>query len=87
MAQGKLRHDLVAVSSAVSLAQHVALLDQLGQDPVGGALGDPDRCGDVAQADARVMCDAGRTWAWFVRKSQRAGPSPTFAVDLLKLNS
>ena len=58
MTQGKPRHHLVAVSSAVSLAQHVALLDQLGQDPVGGALGDPDRCGDVAQADARVMSDA-----------------------------
>ena len=47
MTQGKLRLDLVAVPPAMSLAQHVALFDQLGQDPVGGALGDPDRGGDV----------------------------------------
>ena len=55
MTHGTPRHDLVAVSSALSLAQHVALFDQLGEDPVGGALGDAYRCGDVAQADARVM--------------------------------
>ena len=55
MAQGKLRLDLVAVPPPLSLPQHVALLDQLGQDPVGGAFGDPDRGGDVAQADSRVM--------------------------------
>ena len=53
------RHDLVAIASALPFAQHVSLLDQLGQDPVGGALGDPNRCGNVAQADARVMSDAG----------------------------
>ena len=55
MTQGKLRLDLVPVPSPLSLPQHVALLDQLGQNPVGGALGDPDRGGDVAQADSRVM--------------------------------
>ena len=53
--KGKLRDDLIAVSSAPPLAQNVALFDQLGQDPVGGALGDPNRRGDVAQADARVI--------------------------------
>ena len=37
VAQGKLRLDLVAVPPAMSLAQHVALLDQLGQDPVGSS--------------------------------------------------
>jgi hypothetical protein len=58
MAQGKLRLDLVAVPPAMSLAQHVALFDQLGQDPVGGPFGDPDRSGDVAQADSRVMSHA-----------------------------
>ena len=55
MTQGKLRLDLVAVPPPLSLPQHVALLDQLGQNPVGGAFGDPDRGGDVAQADSRVM--------------------------------
>ena len=37
MPQGKLRLDLVAVPPAMSLAQHIALFDQLGEDPVGGA--------------------------------------------------
>ena len=55
MPQGKLSLDLVAVPPALSLAQHVALFDELGQDPVGGALGDAYRSGNVAQADARVM--------------------------------
>jgi hypothetical protein len=55
MTQGKLRHDPVTISSPLSLAQHVALFDQLGQDPVGGALGDAYRDGNVAQADAWVM--------------------------------
>jgi hypothetical protein len=55
MPQGKLGLDLVAVPPALSLAQHVALFDQLGEDPVGGTLGDAHRSGDVAQADARVM--------------------------------
>ena len=59
MTQGKLRLDLVAVSPANSLPRHVALFDQLGEDPVGGAFGDPDRSGDVAQADPRVMSHAG----------------------------
>lgn len=58
MTQGRIFHDLVAVSPAPALAQHVPLFDQLGHDPVGGALGDPNRRGDIAQADARVMSDA-----------------------------
>jgi hypothetical protein len=60
MTQGNLRHDLVTVPPALSLAQHVTLFDQLGQDPVGGALGDPDRSGDVAQADPWVVSDANK---------------------------
>ena len=55
MPQGKLRLDLVAVPPTLSLAQDVALFDELGQDPVGSTLGDAYRSGDVAQADARVM--------------------------------
>jgi hypothetical protein len=58
MAHGTPRHDLVAVSSALSLAQHVTPFDQLGQDPVRGALGDAHRCRDVAQPDARVVSHA-----------------------------
>jgi hypothetical protein len=55
MPQGKLRLDLVAVPPALSLAQDVALFDQLGQNPVGSTLGDANSSGNVAQADARVM--------------------------------
>ncbi len=55
MAQGKLRNYLVTISSAPSLAQYVALLDELGQDLVGCALGDANCSGDVAQADAGVI--------------------------------
>ena len=58
MTEGKLRDDLVPISASLSLAEHVALFDQLGQNPVGGTLGDPDRGADVAQPDARVLGDA-----------------------------
>src|SRR5512132_1558897 len=49
---------LVAVPSALSLAHHVPLIDQLGQDSVGGAFGDADGSGDVAQADTGVTSNA-----------------------------
>lgn len=55
MPQGKVRLDLVAVPPAVSLAQDVALFNELGQNPVGGSFSDAYRSSDVAQADARVM--------------------------------
>lgn len=42
----------------MALAQHVALVDQLGEDLVGTALRDPDSSGDIAQPDAGVMGDA-----------------------------
>jgi hypothetical protein len=47
MTQRKLRYDLVAVSPARPLAQHVTLFDELGEDPVGSALGDPYRNRDA----------------------------------------
>jgi hypothetical protein len=59
VAERTLAHDLVAVPPAVSLAQHVALVDELGEDPVGGPLGDADRGGDVAKADPGIIGDAG----------------------------
>jgi hypothetical protein len=60
MTQGQIRYHLVAVPPALPLAQHVALLDQLGEDPVGGALGDPDCGGDVPQADSGVISNAAK---------------------------
>lgn len=58
MAQRKLRHDSITVSPAGPLALHVALVYELGEDPMSGALGDAYRSGDVAQADSRVMSHA-----------------------------
>jgi hypothetical protein len=55
MGQRELGLHLVAVPLALSLAQNVTLVDELGQNPVGSTLGDPDSGGNVAQADARVM--------------------------------
>jgi hypothetical protein len=54
---GTLRQDLVAIASALPFTEYVTLLDQLGQDPVGGALGDSDGCGDVAQADRKEQAN------------------------------
>ena len=56
--QRELGLHLVAISSALSLAHHVPLVDQLGQDSVGGAFGDADGSGDVAQADTGVTSHA-----------------------------
>jgi hypothetical protein len=56
--QGKLRLDLVAVPAAMSLAEHIALVDQLGEDLVSAPLRDADSSGYVAKADPRVMSDA-----------------------------
>jgi hypothetical protein len=72
MTKGNVRHDLVTISPTLLRAQHVAPFDELGEDPVGSALGDPNRGGDVAQADPGSCATQVRTWAWLVRKSQPA---------------
>ena len=59
MAEPKLRYDLVTISSSLSLAQDVAPVDQLGEDPAGGAFGDADGSREVAQAEARVIGHTG----------------------------
>jgi len=58
VAERQLGLDLVAVPSSLPLAHHVTLLDQLGDDSVGGALGDPDGGCDVAEPDAGVASHA-----------------------------
>jgi hypothetical protein len=42
----------------MALTQHIALLDQLGENFLGGPRGDPDRGGDVTQSDAGILRDA-----------------------------
>jgi hypothetical protein len=58
MPQGQLRLDLVVVSSPTSLARHIALIDEIGKDLVGAALGDADGAGNVAQPGSGVISDA-----------------------------
>jgi hypothetical protein len=58
MTKRKLRDYPVTISSPLSLAQHVALFNEVGQDLMGGALGDPDGPGNVTQADARIVGNA-----------------------------
>ena len=50
--------DLVAVAAAVLVLDDVAGLGEVGDDAVGGALGDADSGRDVAQPHARVAGDA-----------------------------
>jgi hypothetical protein len=58
MPQRKLGLDLVMVSPAMSLAQHITLLHKFREDLVCPALGDANGSGDVAQADPWVGGDA-----------------------------
>jgi hypothetical protein len=46
--------DLVTVAAAVLLCDHVASLGQVGDDPVGAALGNAQSRSDVTQSRARV---------------------------------
>ena len=58
MSQGCFALDLVPVAPSFTLAQDVALGDQLRDDLVGAALRDPDRFGDLPQPHAGVARDA-----------------------------
>jgi hypothetical protein len=50
-------------------------LGEIGDDAVGGALGDARPGRDVAQPHARVVAMRGSTRAWLVRKLQSAAPA------------
>src|SRR5207244_10703008 len=50
--------DRVAVAPAVSLAGEVARCLELGDDAVGGALGDPDPLADLPQGQPGLIRDA-----------------------------
>jgi hypothetical protein len=58
VAKGKLGLHLVAVAAAMSLTQHIALLDQLGENFVSGPLGDPDRGCNITQSDTGILRNA-----------------------------
>src|ERR1700734_2330370 len=56
--QREMRLDLVAVAAAVLLLDDVPGLGQVSDNAVGAALGDVEPGRYIAQADARVLCDA-----------------------------
>ena len=56
--QRQLGLDLVDVSPADPLASDVAVVDQLGDDPVGASLRDPHGLGDITQANAGIVRNA-----------------------------
>ena len=58
MMQRQLAVDLVDASPTNSLANDVAVLDQLGDDPMSASLRHPYGLGDVAQTNAGVVRDA-----------------------------
>lgn len=53
-----MRLQAVVVSPSPALPDYIAAVDQLGDDPVSGALGDPHRRGDLPQPYAGVIGDA-----------------------------
>jgi hypothetical protein len=58
MSQRKVGVKLIAVSSPVAVAVKIAGVNEVGDDPLGGALGDPDACGDVTKPNAGVTGNA-----------------------------
>src|SRR6185312_6173640 len=56
--QRQVLDDGVVAAAPAPLARQVTGLDELVDDAVRGALGDPDALADVAQATARVVRDA-----------------------------
>jgi len=58
MTQRQLGLHLVDVSPSDSLANDVAVLDQLGDDPMGASFRHPHGLGDIAQTNTGVVRDA-----------------------------
>ena len=52
------RVDPIVVSAPVALSVDETRLNKVGEDPLGGALGDPDLFSDVAEPDVRSAGDA-----------------------------
>jgi hypothetical protein len=58
VSEGEVRVDLVAVAAADTFTTDVARVLQLGDDALGGALGDADALGDLSQEHIGVLGDA-----------------------------
>ena len=62
--------DRVAVPPAHALDHHKARLDEIGDDPLGRALGDAHHLGDVRVRTFGSRAMQRSTWVWFVRNRQ-----------------
>ena len=71
--------DAVAVAATVALAVDVFGLDEVGEDALGGSLGDPDLLGDVAKPDVGRAGDAEEHLG--VVKRKRHGRSSGLDID------
>jgi hypothetical protein len=58
MTQREIRHHLVVIPPSLSLPQDITPVDQFREDPMGGAFGDSNGGGDVAQTDPWVVSHA-----------------------------
>ena len=58
VAQRTIRIDFIVVTASDPGSLHIALLHEVGDDRLGGALGDPDPGGNVPAANAVVKRDA-----------------------------
>ena len=62
--------DPIPVATTSLLLDHVAGVDEVGDDGVGSALGDPGNGGDVPEARSGSSAMHSSALAWFVRKLQ-----------------
>jgi hypothetical protein len=62
--------DVVAVAAAVPFLYDVAGFGEINDDPVGGALGDVERCCDVPKTAWGSLAMNSNARAWLVRKLQ-----------------
>ena len=58
VAHGDVGVDAIAVSAADSFAHDVAGFDQVGDDALGGSLGDSDALADITESRVRVAVEA-----------------------------
>lgn len=58
MAQGDFWMKLILVAAPNAFTREIASIDEVGDDPLGSALGDPDAIGDIAEAHLGIGGDA-----------------------------
>ena len=77
---GYVGSDAVAVSTADPFALNVAGFDQVGDDALGGSLGDSNALGDVTDLALGSRSRQRRTWVWFERNRHVLCSSPLLDI-------